>query len=100
MLFEFMEYSHLFLSFYSKAMHSDLFLKQSTAKIGSKNSIAKNFDASTLNSCFIEDINVPDGTIFAPQVQFVKIWKIYNNGSITVSKYNNIIKLCLRTNKI
>ncbi|PKY49567.1 hypothetical protein RhiirA4_248099 [Rhizophagus irregularis] len=36
-----------------------------------------------LNARFIEDVNVPDGTILSPQTKFLKIWKMSNNGSIT-----------------
>jgi len=59
-----------------------LFLKKPAAESISKNSSGKAFDASMLNSCFIEDVNVPDGTVLVPQAQFLKIWKMSNNGSI------------------
>ncbi|GES88552.1 ZZ type zinc finger domain-containing protein [Rhizophagus clarus] len=59
-----------------------LFLKKPAAETISKNSSGKAFDASMLNSCFIEDVNVPDGTVLVPQAQFLKIWKMSNNGSI------------------
>jgi hypothetical protein len=59
-----------------------LFLKNPAAETVSKNSSGKAFDASMLNSCFIEDVNVPDGTVLVPQAQFLKIWKMSNNGSI------------------
>jgi hypothetical protein len=64
-----------------------LFLKNPAAETVSKNSSGKAFDASMLNSCFIEDVNVPDGTVLVPQAQFLKIWKMSNNGSIAVSGY-------------
>uniref|UniRef100_A0A1D1YF52 Next to BRCA1 gene 1 protein n=1 Tax=Anthurium amnicola TaxID=1678845 RepID=A0A1D1YF52_9ARAE len=57
--------------------------KKPEAVLVSRNSSVKAFDASMLNSCFIEDVNVPDGTVLVPQAQFLKIWKMSNNGSIT-----------------
>ncbi|RGB22858.1 hypothetical protein C1646_729705 [Rhizophagus diaphanus] len=59
-----------------------LFLKKSVAETISKNPSGKAFDVSMLNSRFIEDVNVPDGTVLVPQAQFLKIWKMSNNGSI------------------
>jgi hypothetical protein len=32
---------------------------------------------------FVEDISVPDGTVFEPEETFVKTWRIRNNGSCT-----------------
>jgi len=29
---------------------------------------------------FLEDVNVPDGTVLVPQAQFLKIWKMVNHG--------------------
>jgi hypothetical protein len=58
--------------------------KKLTTETVTQNSSEKAFDASMLNSCFIEDVNVPDGTVLVPQAQFLKIWKMSNNGSITV----------------
>ncbi|CAB4421474.1 unnamed protein product [Rhizophagus irregularis] len=48
-----------------------------------KKSPVKAYNASMLNARFIEDVNVPDGTILSPQTKFLKIWKMSNNGSIT-----------------
>ncbi|EXX66310.1 hypothetical protein RirG_125040 [Rhizophagus irregularis DAOM 197198w] len=59
-----------------------LSLKTPVAETISKNPSGKAFDASMLNSRFIEDVNVPDGTVLVPQAQFLKIWKMSNNGSI------------------
>jgi hypothetical protein len=70
-----------------------LYFKQVAEETVIKNSSAKAFDASMLNSRFIEDANMPDGTILAPQTQFIKVWKMSNNGRIPVSIYNIFIKL-------
>ncbi|CAK9137546.1 unnamed protein product [Ilex paraguariensis] len=35
-----------------------------------------------LDSCFIQDVNVLDGTIMAPASSFTKIWRMRNNGTI------------------
>ncbi|WZZ09996.1 hypothetical protein YC2023_095917 [Brassica napus] len=35
-----------------------------------------------LDSRFVLDVNVLDGTVFAPSAQFTKIWKMRNNGSL------------------
>lgn len=34
-----------------------------------------------LDSCFILDVNVMDGTLMAPSTPFTKIWKMCNNGT-------------------
>ncbi|CAH8391798.1 unnamed protein product [Eruca vesicaria subsp. sativa] len=34
------------------------------------------------DSRFVVDVNVLDGTVFAPSAQFTKIWKMRNNGSL------------------
>ncbi|KAG9132955.1 hypothetical protein Leryth_021846 [Lithospermum erythrorhizon] len=34
-----------------------------------------------LDSCFILDVNILDGTIVAPLTQFTKIWRMRNNGT-------------------
>ena len=34
-----------------------------------------------LNSRFITDVNVLDGTLMAPSTPFTKIWRMQNNGS-------------------
>ncbi|PSR89470.1 hypothetical protein CEY00_Acc29671 [Actinidia chinensis var. chinensis] len=36
---------------------------------------------SKLDSCFIMDVNVLDGTLMAPSTPFTKIWRMRNNGS-------------------
>ncbi|KAL2935919.1 Protein NBR1-like protein [Bienertia sinuspersici] len=38
---------------------------------------------SRLDSCFIKDVNVLDGTMMAPLTPFTKIWRIRNNGTLT-----------------
>ncbi|CAG8549603.1 16490_t:CDS:10 [Acaulospora morrowiae] len=35
-----------------------------------------------LNASFIEDVNIPDGTVLDPQTQFHKVWRILNNGDL------------------
>lgn len=43
--------------------------------------------ATSTPSCdraeFVSDISVPDGSIFAPEARFVKVWRIMNVGSCT-----------------
>jgi next to BRCA1 gene 1 protein len=36
-----------------------------------------------LESRFILDVTVLDGTLMAPSTKFTKIWRMHNNGSIT-----------------
>jgi len=62
-----------------------LFLKKPTVEPATQTSSE---NAPILNSCFIEDVNVPDGTVLVPQAQFLKIWKMSNNGSVAVSISN------------
>ncbi|GBC08004.1 hypothetical protein RclHR1_07850006 [Rhizophagus clarus] len=47
------------------------------------NLFIKQLAVPKLNSHFIEDVNVPDGTTFIPQTQFIKTWKMSNNGCIS-----------------
>lgn len=35
-----------------------------------------------LDSCFIQDVNILDGTVMAPSTTFTKIWRMKNNGTI------------------
>ncbi|KAI3931008.1 hypothetical protein MKW98_030247 [Papaver atlanticum] len=35
-----------------------------------------------LQSHFIQDVNIPDGTLVAPLTPFTKIWRLVNNGTI------------------
>lgn len=35
-----------------------------------------------LDSCFVQDVNIVDGTIMAPSTPFTKIWRMKNNGTI------------------
>jgi hypothetical protein len=56
--------------------------KKPVAESVTQDILGKALDVSMLNSCFIEDVNVPDGTVLVPQAQFLKIWKMSNNGSI------------------
>ncbi|RHZ77387.1 hypothetical protein Glove_180g23 [Diversispora epigaea] len=35
-----------------------------------------------LNARFVDDVNIPDGTVLEPLTQFHKIWKMVNNGDI------------------
>ncbi|KAJ6339714.1 hypothetical protein OIU77_007623 [Salix suchowensis] len=36
-----------------------------------------------LDSRFVLDVNVPDGTVMPPSTCFTKIWRVRNNGSVT-----------------
>lgn len=56
----------------------NFFLKQLTAP-------------KSFNSQFIKDVNIPDGTILAPQAKFEKTWKLSNNGRFPVSRCNFLI---------
>ncbi|CAG8656232.1 7940_t:CDS:10, partial [Funneliformis mosseae] len=66
------------------ASHNDFFpsllLKKTEPAAQDSNNALK---VSMLNSCFIEDVNIPDGTVLVPQAQFLKIWKMSNNGGVT-----------------
>ncbi|XP_077250536.1 ubiquitin-associated (UBA)/TS-N domain-containing protein / octicosapeptide/Phox/Bemp1 (PB1) domain-containing protein isoform X2 [Tasmannia lanceolata] len=35
-----------------------------------------------LESCFIQDVTVLDGTLMAPATPFIKIWRMFNNGTV------------------
>lgn len=35
-----------------------------------------------LDSCFIKDVNILDGTIMTPSSHFTKIWRMRNNGRV------------------
>lgn len=35
-----------------------------------------------LDSRFIEDVNIVDGTLMAPSTRFTKIWRMHNNGAL------------------
>lgn len=39
-------------------------------------------DHSKLDSCFIHDVSILDGTIMSPSTQFTKVWRMRNNGSV------------------
>ncbi|XVF08422.1 hypothetical protein REPUB_Repub07fG0002400 [Reevesia pubescens] len=39
-----------------------------------------------LESCFILDVNVLDGTVMAPSTPFTKIWRMRNNGTLPWSR--------------
>lgn len=36
-----------------------------------------------INSKFVADLTIPDGTIFTPNAVFTKSWRVFNNGSCT-----------------
>ncbi|KAK3005675.1 hypothetical protein RJ639_016539 [Escallonia herrerae] len=44
-----------------------------------------------LDSRFIEDVNVVDGTIMAPSTPFTKIWRMRNNGTIVWPKGTQLV---------
>lgn len=44
-----------------------------------------------LDSRFILDVNVIDGTMMAPSTAFTKIWRIRNNGSIVWPKGTQLV---------
>ncbi|PIA26379.1 hypothetical protein AQUCO_09400024v1 [Aquilegia coerulea] len=35
-----------------------------------------------IDSCFIEDVNIVDGTLMAPSTPFTKIWRMHNSGTV------------------
>ena len=39
-------------------------------------------DHAKLDSCFILDVNILDGTILTPLTHFTKIWRMRNNGAV------------------
>ncbi|KAK1363163.1 Next to BRCA1 protein 1 [Heracleum sosnowskyi] len=39
-------------------------------------------DHSKLDSCFIQDVTILDGTIMTPSTRFTKVWRMRNNGSV------------------
>ncbi|KAL0356249.1 UNVERIFIED_CONTAM: protein JOKA2 [Sesamum radiatum] len=47
--------------------------------------------ASKLDSCFIQDVNVFDGTIVAPLTRFIKIWRMRNNGMVVWPQKTQLI---------
>lgn len=44
-----------------------------------------------LDSCFIEDVSVLDGSIMAPSAPFIKIWRMRNNGNIVWPKGTKLV---------
>lgn len=44
-----------------------------------------------LDSCFIEDVSVLDGSIMAPSSPFIKIWRMRNNGNIVWPKGTKLV---------
>ncbi|XP_043723255.1 protein JOKA2-like [Telopea speciosissima] len=44
-----------------------------------------------LDSCFVEDVNVIDGTMMAPETQFTKIWRMRNNGTIAWPRGTHLV---------
>ncbi|KAJ4959740.1 hypothetical protein NE237_019650 [Protea cynaroides] len=44
-----------------------------------------------LDSCFIEDVNVIDGTMVAPESPFTKIWRMRNNGTIAWPRGTHLV---------
>ncbi|KAL0441066.1 UNVERIFIED_CONTAM: protein JOKA2 [Sesamum radiatum] len=47
--------------------------------------------ASKLDSCFIQDVNVFDGTTVAPLTPFIKIWRMRNNGVVAWPQKTQLI---------
>ncbi|XP_011071948.1 protein NBR1 homolog isoform X1 [Sesamum indicum] len=47
--------------------------------------------ASKLDSCFIQDVNVFDGTTVAPLTPFIKIWRMRNNGMVVWPQKTQLI---------
>lgn len=48
-------------------------------------------DHAKLDSCFILDVNVLDGTIMTPLTNFTKIWRMRNNGSLAWPHGTNLL---------
>ncbi|KAK3037522.1 hypothetical protein RJ639_030330 [Escallonia herrerae] len=46
-----------------------------------------------LDSRFIQDVNVVDGTIMAPLTPFTKIWRMRNNGTIVWPKGTQLVRI-------
>lgn len=44
-----------------------------------------------LDSRFILDVNIVDGTMVAPSTPFTKIWRMHNNGSIVWPKGTQLV---------
>ncbi|KAK9113629.1 hypothetical protein Syun_020426 [Stephania yunnanensis] len=44
-----------------------------------------------LDSCFIHDVNVLDGTSMAPKTTFTKIWRMRNNGGVVWPKGTQLV---------
>lgn len=52
-----------------------------------------------LDSRFISDVNIVDGTVMGPSTPFTKIWRIRNNGSVVWPQGTQLVwiggdKLC------
>lgn len=48
-------------------------------------------DHAKLDSCFMLDVNILDGTIMKPLTHFTKIWRMRNNGSVAWPHGTNLI---------
>ncbi|CAH9108044.1 unnamed protein product [Cuscuta europaea] len=44
-----------------------------------------------LSSRFVQDVNIPDGTIIPPSTRFTKIWRMRNNGNIFWPKGSKVV---------
>ncbi|KAK1373868.1 PB1 domain, Zinc finger, ZZ-type, UBA-like, Next to BRCA1, central domain protein [Heracleum sosnowskyi] len=48
-------------------------------------------DHAKIDSCFILDVNILDGTIMKPLTHFTKIWRMRNNGSVAWPHGTNLL---------
>ncbi|XP_042500362.1 protein JOKA2-like isoform X2 [Macadamia integrifolia] len=46
---------------------------------------------SKLDSCFVEDVNVFDGTVMAPETPFTKIWRVRNSGTVAWPRGTHLV---------
>lgn len=46
---------------------------------------------SKLDSCFILDVNVMDGTLMAPSTPFTKIWRMRNSGTLAWPRGTHLV---------
>lgn len=48
-------------------------------------------DHAKLDSCFILDVNILDGTILTPLSLFTKVWRMRNNGAVAWPQGTNLV---------
>ena len=78
-------------AFKADAMLKDFLLKQQKdAMLKQKDAMSKHAKPK-LDSRFILDVNVIDGTMMAPSTAFTKIWRMRNNGTLVWPKGTQLI---------